>query len=101
MLATGTDWLYATGDVNHRALLAHQGKYQARATGDVIVARALGATVDDAAWGAHVATADHAAVPQVTFSEPEVASGFSTTIWAGSPARHCRRMATRARPGWL
>jgi dihydrolipoamide dehydrogenase len=70
----GSDWLYATGDVNHRALLTHQGKYQARAAGDVIVARARGAAIDDAPWGAHVATADHTAVPQVTFSEPEVAS---------------------------
>jgi len=67
-------WLYATGDVNHRALLTHQGKYQARAAGDVIAARAAGMPVDDAPWGAHVATADHAAVPQVTFSDPEVAS---------------------------
>lgn len=72
--AVGSDWLYATGDVNHRALLTHQGKYQARAAGDVIVARATGARVDDAPWGAHVASADHRAVPQVTFSEPEVAS---------------------------
>ncbi|MFT4282669.1 MAG: NAD(P)/FAD-dependent oxidoreductase [Microbacterium sp.] len=70
----GYDWLYAVGDVNHRALLTHQGKYQARAAGDVIAARALGREVDDAPWGAHVATADHAAVPQVTFTEPEVAS---------------------------
>lgn len=70
----GYDWLYAVGDVNHRALLTHQGKYQARAAGDVIAARALGRGVDDAPWGAHVATADHAAVPQVTFTEPEVAS---------------------------
>ena len=70
----GFDWLYATGDVNHRALLTHQGKYQARACGDVIAARAKGGTVDDAPWGTHVATADHAAVPQVTFSDPEVAS---------------------------
>ncbi|MBG6212786.1 MAG: NAD(P)/FAD-dependent oxidoreductase [Cryobacterium sp.] len=68
------DWLYATGDVNHRALLTHQGKYQARAAGDAIVARAVGSRVDDAPWGAHVATADHAAVPQVTFTDPEVAS---------------------------
>lgn len=70
----GTDWLYAAGDVNHRALLTHQGKYQARAAGDVIAARATGAPVQDAPWGAHVATADHAAVPQVTFTDPEVAS---------------------------
>jgi dihydrolipoamide dehydrogenase len=74
MRVHGTDWLYAVGDVNHRALLTHQGKYQARAAGDVIAARARGAAVDDAPWGAHVATADHAAVPQVTFTEPEVAS---------------------------
>jgi dihydrolipoamide dehydrogenase len=70
----GFDWLYATGDVNHRALLTHQGKYQARAAGDVIAARAAGEPVDDAPWGAHVATADHEAVPQVTFTDPEVAS---------------------------
>ncbi|WP_337000650.1 MULTISPECIES: dihydrolipoyl dehydrogenase family protein [unclassified Microbacterium] len=70
----GNDWLYAVGDVNGRVLLTHQGKYQARAAGDVIVARAKGDDVDDAPWGRHVATADQAAVPQVTFSIPEVAS---------------------------
>lgn len=70
----GSDWLYAVGDVNGRVLLTHQGKYQARAAGDVIVARARGDEIDDAAWGRHVATADHAAVPQVVFGEPEVAS---------------------------
>ncbi|MDQ7904440.1 NAD(P)/FAD-dependent oxidoreductase [Phytohabitans sp. ZYX-F-186] len=70
----GFDWLYATGDVNHRALLTHQGKYQARAAGDVIAARAQGRPVSDGAWGTHVATADHEAVPQVTFTDPEVAS---------------------------
>ncbi|HEY1530238.1 MAG TPA: NAD(P)/FAD-dependent oxidoreductase [Galbitalea sp.] len=74
MLVKGFDWLYATGDINHRVLLTHQGKYQARAAGDVIVARALGKPVRDEAWGVHVATADHEAVPQVTFSDPEVAS---------------------------
>lgn len=79
MLVRDTDWLYATGDVNHRALLTHQGKYQARAAGDVIAARALGKPVDAAPWGAHVATADHQAVPQVTFSEPEVASAGLTS----------------------
>jgi pyruvate/2-oxoglutarate dehydrogenase complex dihydrolipoamide dehydrogenase (E3) component len=70
----GTDWLYAVGDVNHRALLTHQGKYQARIAGDVIVARALGAPVHDNAWGTHAATADREAVPQVAFTDPEVAS---------------------------
>ncbi len=74
MRVPGFDWLYAAGDVTHRVLLTHQGKYQARAAGDVIVARATGAEVSDSPWGTHVATADHEAVPQVTFTEPEVAS---------------------------
>ena len=70
----GSEWLYAVGDVNGRVLLTHQGKYQGRAAGDVIAARAKVEDVDDAPWGRHVATADHAAVPQVTFSIPEVGS---------------------------
>ncbi|AZH77064.1 pyridine nucleotide-disulfide oxidoreductase [Microbacterium sp. Y-01] len=70
----GSEWLYAVGDVNGHVLLTHQGKYQGRAAGDVIAARAKGEDVDDAPWGRHVATADHAAVPQVTFSIPEVGS---------------------------
>ncbi|MDF2580257.1 MAG: pyridine nucleotide-disulfide oxidoreductase [Microbacterium sp.] len=87
MLVRGSDWLYAVGDVNRRALLTHQGKYQARAAGDVIVARATGGTVDDAPWGAHVATADHAAVPQVTFTDPEVASIGETEASARAAGR--------------
>lgn len=68
------EWLYAAGDVNGRALLTHQGKYGARIAGDAMAARALGRPVDTAPWGVHSATADHAAVPQVTFTTPEVAS---------------------------
>ncbi|WP_394768827.1 dihydrolipoyl dehydrogenase family protein [Lacisediminihabitans sp.] len=82
MLVSGFDWLYACGDVNHRVLLTHQGKYQARAAGDVIVARAKGLPVSDGPWGTHVATADHEAVPQVTFSDPEVASAGLTAAAA-------------------
>jgi pyruvate/2-oxoglutarate dehydrogenase complex dihydrolipoamide dehydrogenase (E3) component len=67
-------WLYAAGDVNKRALFTHQGKYQARAAGDVIAARANGWPVDDAPWGSHVATADHTAVPSIIFTDPTVAS---------------------------
>ncbi|MFG2517378.1 dihydrolipoyl dehydrogenase family protein [Streptomyces sp. NPDC048584] len=67
-------WLYAAGDVNRRVLLTHQGKYQARAVGDVIVARAKGEAVDDSPWGRHASTADERAVPQVVFTEPEIAS---------------------------
>ncbi|MFE5972671.1 dihydrolipoyl dehydrogenase family protein [Streptomyces sp. NPDC056460] len=72
---TGTDWLYAVGDVNHRVLLTHQGKYQARIAGAAIAARATGTdALDESSWGAHAATADHAAVPQVVFSDPEAAA---------------------------
>ncbi|MEO6309596.1 MAG: FAD-dependent oxidoreductase, partial [Leifsonia sp.] len=85
--ALAGDWLYAVGDVNHRALLTHQGKYQARAAGDVIAARAAGRRVDDAPWGAHVATADHTAVPQVTFTDPEIAS-VGLTAAAAETAGH-------------
>ncbi|WP_242088172.1 NAD(P)/FAD-dependent oxidoreductase [Curtobacterium sp. DN_7.5] len=74
MLVHGTDWLYAVGDVNHRMLLTHQGKYQARAAGEAIAARYQGTPLHTEPWGAHVATADHAAAPQVTFTDPEVAS---------------------------
>jgi dihydrolipoamide dehydrogenase len=67
-------WLYAVGDVNHRALLTHEGKYQGRAAGRVIAARAKGGSPDTGPWTRFTATADHAAVPQVTFTDPEVAS---------------------------
>ncbi|NED82550.1 NAD(P)/FAD-dependent oxidoreductase [Streptomyces sp. SID11233] len=71
----GTGWLYAVGDVNHRALLTHQGKYQARIAGAAIAARAQGVPLlETDRWGAHAATADHAAVPQVVFTDPEAAS---------------------------
>jgi pyruvate/2-oxoglutarate dehydrogenase complex dihydrolipoamide dehydrogenase (E3) component len=69
-------WLYAAGDVNHRALLTHMGKYQARICGDAIVARAKGAlnSSPPPPWSRWAATANHAAVPQVIFTDPEVAS---------------------------
>ncbi|QGG40602.1 dihydrolipoyl dehydrogenase family protein [Aeromicrobium yanjiei] len=70
----GDGWLYAAGDVNRRALLTHQGKYQARAVGDTIVARARGTEVDLSPWGRHAATADDRAVTQVIFSDPEIAA---------------------------
>ena len=69
-------WLYAAGDVNHRALLTHMGKYQARVCGDVIAARAKGiaeaATPEE--WSRYSSSADHGAVPQVIFTNPEVAA---------------------------
>jgi pyruvate/2-oxoglutarate dehydrogenase complex dihydrolipoamide dehydrogenase (E3) component len=74
------DWLYALGDANHRALLTHQGKYQARIAGNAIAARVQGRMLDTERWGAHVATADGHAVPQVFFTDPEAASvGLTAT----------------------
>ncbi|MFI1470541.1 dihydrolipoyl dehydrogenase family protein [Streptomyces wuyuanensis] len=86
---TGVDggWLYAVGDVNRRALMTHQGKYQARIAGAVIGARAKNQPVDDTPWGKHVATADHAAVPQVVFTTPEIASVGLTTREAEQSGR--------------
>jgi pyruvate/2-oxoglutarate dehydrogenase complex dihydrolipoamide dehydrogenase (E3) component len=69
----GFDWLYAAGDCNHRALLTHMGKYQARVCGDVIVARSKG-PVQVTPWSAFSADADEHAVPQVVFCDPEVAA---------------------------
>ncbi len=62
--ATGVegDWLYAAGDVSGRVLLTHQGKYQARWVGDIVAGK------ERAAW------ADHTAVPQVMFTDPELAA---------------------------
>jgi pyruvate/2-oxoglutarate dehydrogenase complex dihydrolipoamide dehydrogenase (E3) component len=70
----GGGWLYAAGDVTHRALLTHMGKYQGRVCGDVIAARASGQPVADEPWARWCATADTRAVPQVIFTIPEVAS---------------------------
>jgi dihydrolipoamide dehydrogenase len=69
-------WLYAAGDVTRRALLTHQGKYQARACGSVIAARARGdrAADDPAPWSRLTATADARSVPQVVFAVPQVAA---------------------------
>ncbi|MEV0190900.1 NAD(P)/FAD-dependent oxidoreductase [Kitasatospora purpeofusca] len=74
VLGVGGAWLYAAGDVNHRALLTHQGKYQARITGAAIVARAQARPLDTERWGAHAASADSAGAPQVVFTQPEVAA---------------------------
>ncbi|MFD7436404.1 dihydrolipoyl dehydrogenase family protein [Streptomyces sp. NPDC059861] len=86
--AVDDGWLYAVGDVNHRALLTHQGKYQARIAGAVIGARVHGEPLDETKWGAHVTTADSEAVPQVVFSDPEVAH-------VGVTAREAERAGRR------
>ena len=58
--AAGSDWLYAIGDVNGRALLTHMGKYQGRIAADTILGKER-AIVSD---GLHS--------PRVIFTEPQV-----------------------------
>lgn len=67
-------WLYAAGDVNHRVLLTHQGKYQGRAAGMMIAARVSAPETQAEPWGDLAASADHERVPSVIFSEPQVAT---------------------------
>ncbi|WP_329050197.1 NAD(P)/FAD-dependent oxidoreductase [Amycolatopsis sp. NBC_01488] len=72
--AVDGDWLFAAGDVTGRAPLTHQGKYGARAAGDTVAALAAGTPVSSEPWSRFTATADHHAVPQVVFTDPEVAA---------------------------
>jgi dihydrolipoamide dehydrogenase len=58
-----SDWLYAIGDVNGRALLTHMGKYQARVAADVILG-------EDSAC----LLVDGARSPRVIFTDPHVAA---------------------------
>lgn len=57
------DWLYAVGDVNGRALLTHQGKYQGRVAADHILGRFNTSLV----YGGQLS-------PRVIFTEPQVAA---------------------------
>ncbi|MEN8583179.1 NAD(P)/FAD-dependent oxidoreductase [Arthrobacter sp. KBS0703] len=76
--AAGSDdgpWLYAVGDAAGKALLTHQGKYEARATGAAIAARAKGELKGEPAdWSRYAQTADDHAVPNVVFTDPELAN---------------------------
>jgi dihydrolipoamide dehydrogenase len=63
MRAPGSDWLYAIGDVNGRALLTHMGKYQARIAADTILGP-----------GGPCLILDGARAPRVTFTDPQVAA---------------------------
>jgi pyruvate/2-oxoglutarate dehydrogenase complex dihydrolipoamide dehydrogenase (E3) component len=58
-----SDWLYAIGDVNGRALLTHMGKYQARVAADVILG-------EDSAC----LLVDGSRSPRVIFTDPHVAA---------------------------
>lgn len=80
-LVTGGDgndvdpWLYAAGDAAGKIMLTHQGKYGARATGDAIAARAKGELSGvPAPWSRYAQTANQHAVPNVVFTDPELAN---------------------------
>ena len=63
MRVPGHAWLSVVGDANGRALLTHQGKYQARLVGD-----RLGGVDTDPAW------ADERALARVVFTDPKIAA---------------------------
>jgi dihydrolipoamide dehydrogenase len=68
-------WLYAVGDAAGKNYFTHQGKYEARATGDAIAARAKGELEGPpAAWSRYAQTANQHAVPSVVFTDPELAA---------------------------
>jgi pyruvate/2-oxoglutarate dehydrogenase complex dihydrolipoamide dehydrogenase (E3) component len=74
----GSEWLYAVGDVNGRALFTHMGKYQAW----VAAENALGRPVE--------AVAEGIGSPRVTFTDPQVAAvgrTFDQAREAGIDAR--------------
>ncbi|MBP1137657.1 dihydrolipoamide dehydrogenase [Arthrobacter sp. PvP023] len=69
------NWLYAVGDAAGKVMLTHQGKYSARATGDAIAARAKGELRGSPKpWSRFAQTANDHAVPNVVFTDPELAS---------------------------
>jgi dihydrolipoamide dehydrogenase len=65
MRAKGSEWLYAIGDVNGRALLTHMGKYQARIAADVILGYPGGCLPTNGIG---------ARSPRVIFTDPHVAA---------------------------
>ena len=87
------DWLYAVGDVNGLSLLTHMGKYQARVAGAVIAARADSAPLDSIRYRA---MADARSVPQVVFTDPQVAWVGLTRRRPGKPGSTSRRSS----PTW-
>jgi dihydrolipoamide dehydrogenase len=89
----GGDWLFAAGDVTGEVLLTHQGKYQARLLGDRLAAQARGEQPDLSRWGRHTPTADDAAVPQVIFTDPEVACVGLTQQQADERGLHTRMVS--------
>jgi dihydrolipoamide dehydrogenase len=75
---SGSDWLYAIGDVNGRALFTHVGKYQAWVAAENVLGRQA------------EAVAEAIGSPRVTFTDPQVAAVGKTlqqALDAGIDAR--------------
>ena len=66
----GSEWLYAVGDVNGRALFTHMGKYQAWVAAENV----FGQSVELASEGI--------GAPRVTFTDPQVAAVGKTLAQA-------------------
>lgn len=79
-------WLYAIGDVNGRALFTHQASYHARIAADAILRRSRG---DEPRF---VDEIDSVAVPQVIFTDPEVATVGITHQEAIDRGRRVRKI---------
>jgi pyruvate/2-oxoglutarate dehydrogenase complex dihydrolipoamide dehydrogenase (E3) component len=62
----GSEWLYAIGDVNGRALFTHMGKYQAWVAAENLLGRGV------------EAVAEGIGSPRVTFTDPQVAAAGKT-----------------------
>lgn len=93
-------WLYAVGDVAGKVLLTHQGKYEARMTGDAIAARAKGKLGDKVrSWSPYAATADDFAVPSVVFTDPEIVMVGRTESQAKEAGLRVRAVAIKMSVG--
>jgi pyruvate/2-oxoglutarate dehydrogenase complex dihydrolipoamide dehydrogenase (E3) component len=105
MLVTGVqqDWLYAIGDTNGLAPLTHIGKYQGKIGGESIVARAKDTMEEKPSTQPFSKLSNRAsqfATPQVTFSDPQVASIGMTLKSAREAGLKVREVATKmAGPG--
>ncbi len=85
-------WLYAVGDAAGKVLLTHQGKYEARATGDAIAARARGTLAGEPApWSPYARTPTNTPCPTSSSPTP------SWQMWAAAWNRPSRT-ATGPRP---
>jgi pyruvate/2-oxoglutarate dehydrogenase complex dihydrolipoamide dehydrogenase (E3) component len=96
-------WLYAVGDTNGVAPLTHIAKYQGKISGDSIVARAKGTmeeTPSSAPFSKFSSKASQFAIPQVTFTDPQVAStGLTLKAARGAGLRVKEVSVKMAGPG--